>query len=92
MITLFALVYTCGLGWIVGWPWWLNVILGLLYGAAVAYKGPAPNFSAYILCALYLFAVPVHFLQWPTWTGIVAAFVIGSSAAQTHSSWIRRRP
>ena len=78
MLTIFAgLIYCLALGTWTQWPWWLNLVLGIILGGAVrqnAYTVSHP------LSGIYLFSLPFHFLHWPIWIGIVWGAVVGISA------------
>jgi len=72
---LFAFAYTGGIGWLIGWPLWVNIVLGVIYGISVKHNY---YFFSYWIGAVYLFSIPVHFLDWPAWIGIAAGLFIGT--------------
>jgi hypothetical protein len=58
------------------WPWWLNLVLGIIFGEAVrenAYTVSHP------LSGVFLFSLPFHLLHWPIWIGIICGAVVGVS-------------
>jgi len=78
MLTIFAgLIYCLALGTWMQWPWWLNLVLGIMLGGAVRQNACTVSHP---LSGTYLFSLPFHFLHWPIWIGIVCGAVVGISA------------
>src|SRR5215472_5605339 len=78
LITVIAgLTYCLALGAWMQWPWWLNLILGIMYGEAV--RRNAYNVS-HPLSGVYLFSLPFYVLHWPIWIGIICGALVGVSA------------
>src|SRR5215472_13087323 len=68
LITVIAgLTYCLALGTWMQWPWWLNLILGIMYGEAVRWNACTVSHP---LSGVYLFSLPFHLLHWPIWIGV----------------------
>jgi hypothetical protein len=83
IITIINIVINLGWGWLLGWPWWLNLILGFCAGSGLAWGGQTNKVPvlSYLIWAIYMACTPVHFLGWPIWIGIVFGLITGTATA-----------
>ena len=81
IITIINIVINLGWGWLLGWPWWLNLILGFCAGSGFAWGGQTNKVPvlSYLIWAIYMACTPVHFLGWPIWIGIVFGLITAGS-------------
>jgi hypothetical protein len=78
VLTIIASLISClALGAWMQWPWWLNLILGIMLGGAFCQNDYTVSHP---LRGAYLFSLPLYLLHWPIWIGIIFGAVVGISS------------